>query len=90
MVGLPSPEGGEGMEKKWTQWEFIKGLMGNEGLKRAEVTWWGFHGEEKERGQGFDSWLARRMVGDSVVRERMAMEGVVKEGRVVLAGGADV
>lgn len=77
------------MERKWKEWEFIRELMGIEGLRRAEVTWWGCQGEEKERGQGFDSSLARRMVGDKVVRERMVMEGVVKEGRVVLAGGTD-
>jgi hypothetical protein len=91
-AGFPSSgaEGEKEVERKWKEWEFIRELMGIEGLRRAEVTWWGCQGEEKERGQGFDSSLARRMVGDKVVRERMVMEGVVKEGRVVLAGGTDV
>jgi hypothetical protein len=88
------PLGGEGegrkeMERLWREWGLVEGLMGVGELRRLRVTWWGFDGEGHERGQGqgFDSWLARRMVGDRVVRERMVSEGVVKEGVVVLAGG---
>jgi hypothetical protein len=86
--------GGEGedtkeMESRWKDWGFVKGLMGLGELRRARVTWWGFDGKGQERGQGqgFGSWLARRMVGDKVVREKMVSEGVVKEGIVVLSGG---
>ncbi|PMD48831.1 hypothetical protein L207DRAFT_17923 [Hyaloscypha variabilis F] len=91
---FPSSENDGGLgkgeeERKWREWVFIKKLVEVEGLRKARVTWWGFQGGEKgtqERGQGFDSWLARRMVGDQVVRERMVGEGVVREGVVVLSG----
>jgi hypothetical protein len=84
-------EDGEGrrkMERKWREWGIVKGLMEVGELRKARITWWGFDGEGQERGQGqvFESWLARRMVGDKVVRERMVSEAVVKEGVVVLAG----
>lgn len=87
------PLGGEGdgrneMERKWREWGIVKGLMEVGELRRVKVTWWGFDGEGQERGRGqvFDSWLARRMVGDKVLREMMVSGGVVKEGVVVLAG----
>lgn len=41
-----------------------------------------------ESGKEFDSWVAGRMVGDVLVRERMIRDGVVLEGVVVLRGGA--
>ena len=80
---------GKGSEERWREWEFVRRLLEVESLRLARVTCWGFQGGEnggEERGQGFDSWLARRMVGDQVVRERMLREGVVKEGTVVLNG----
>jgi hypothetical protein len=94
------PEGTEEKEsevetgRKWKEWEFTKRLLEKEGLRSAKVTWWGFQGSKwegdvegvQERGQGFDSWLARRMVQDKVVRERMVGEGVVREESIVLAG----
>lgn len=84
-------EGDKEVEKKWREWEFTHGLLNMEGLRRAKVTWWGFQGEkvdgQEQSGQGFDSWLARRMVQDEVVRERMVTEGVVREGSVILASG---
>jgi len=91
----PLGEEGEGrkeMERKWREWGLVKGLMGLGELRRARVTWWGFDGKGQERGQGqgFDSWLARRMVGDKVVREKMVSEGVVKEGIVVLSGSGSI
>ncbi|KAE9376642.1 hypothetical protein N431DRAFT_332204 [Stipitochalara longipes BDJ] len=82
-------ESKEEEERKWREWEFIKKLVEVEGLRKAKVTWWSFQGGGKggeERGQGFDSWLARRMVGDQVVRERMLGDGVVREGAVMLSG----
>jgi 2EXR family len=77
------------VERKWKEWEWISGLLGMESLRKARVTWWGFQGGEGQegRGNGFDSWLARRMVGDKVVRDKMVREGVVIEGSVVLTGG---
>jgi len=85
-------EGGERkkeMERKWREWDWVRGLLAMENLRRARVTWWGFQGGEGQegRGSGFDSWLARRMVGDRVVRDKMVREGVVIEGCVVLTGG---
>jgi hypothetical protein len=83
------------MRRKWKEWEFTKRLLEKEGLRNAKITWWGFQGSKREgdpegvreRGQGFDSWLARRMVQDKVVRERMIGEGAVREESIVLAGG---
>jgi hypothetical protein len=62
--------------------------LGIESLRKAKVTWWGFQGAEGQegRGSGFDSWLARRMVGDRDVRDKMVREGVVIKGSVVLTG----
>lgn len=94
------PEGTEEKEsevetgRKWKEWEFTKRLLEKEGLRNAKVTWWGFQGSEwegdvegvQEWGQSFDSWLARRMVQDKAVRERMVGEGVVREESIVLAG----
>jgi hypothetical protein len=96
-VSFPSTDVGEGIEggggrkeveRKWREWEWIRGLLGIESLRKAKVTWWGFQGAEGQegRGSGFDSWLARRMVGDRVVRDKMVREGVVIKGSVVLTG----
>jgi hypothetical protein len=83
------------MGRKWKEWEFTKKLLEKEGLRNAKVTWWDFQGSKwegdlegvRERGQGFDSWLARRMVQDKVVRERIIGEGAVREESIVLADG---
>jgi hypothetical protein len=56
-------------------------------LRQARITWWGFQSIRGENGESnFDSWLAGRMVGDRVLRERMVWEGVAEEGVVVLRG----
>ena len=82
--GFPSIDGPGEKEvaRRWREWEWIQELLGQE--RKARVTWWGFQGEGVMRGQGFDSWLARRMVMDHVVREKMVEEGVVREGVIVL------
>jgi hypothetical protein len=93
--GTEEKESEAEMGRKWKEWEFTKRLLEKEGLRNAKVTWWGFQGSKwegnvegvQERGQGFDSWLARRMVQDKVVRERMVGEGVVREDSIVLASG---
>jgi hypothetical protein len=74
-------------ERKWREWESISELLDMEALRMARITWWGFENLGVGRGEGaFDSWLAGRMVGDEVVRERMIRDGVVVEGVVILSG----
>ncbi|KUJ07567.1 uncharacterized protein LY89DRAFT_742796 [Mollisia scopiformis] len=87
-------------QRKWREWEYTASLLQAEGLREARVTWWGFgSGEEKGveelqmdgtmmrvRPERFDSWVARRMVGDRLVREKMVRDGVVVEGVVVVRG----
>ncbi len=58
-----------------------------ESLRTARLTWWSFQTKETKEGV-FDTWVAKRMVGDRVVRERMLREGVVVESVVVLPGGS--
>lgn len=88
--------------KQWREWDYTASLLQAEGLKEARVTWWGFNNENEnavERlstddgfqtsnysGKEFDSWVAGRMVGDVLVRDRMIKDGIVLEGVVVLRG----
>ncbi|KAF4630355.1 hypothetical protein G7Y89_g7779 [Cudoniella acicularis] len=100
LPSVPAVQGGEDAEaemklkkekeKKWREWDWTKQLLEMEALKSTKVTWWGFQSSKGEDGVavGFDSWLAGRMVGDSLVRDRMVREGVVVEGFVVLPGKA--
>ena len=76
-------------ERKWREWEWIHELLQMDALRTARITWWGFENlgvRGRSEGGGFDSWLAGRMVGDSLVRDRMVRDGVVVEGIVVLSG----
>jgi hypothetical protein len=79
---------GKDEEKRWTEWEWTKELLQMEALRNAKVTWWGFQSLKGDEGQavGFDSWLASRMVGDKLVRDRMVEQGVVVERSVVVPG----
>jgi hypothetical protein len=70
------------LQLRWREWEWTRDLLRMEALRQAKVTWWGFEGQDGR----FDSWLARRMVGDRLVRERMIREGMVVEGFVVIPG----
>jgi hypothetical protein len=77
------------VEREWKKWEWTKHLLAMENLRRAKITWWGFcnvPGHDGEK-QGFDSWLAGRMVADRLVRDRMCREGIVVEGSVLLSCG---
>jgi hypothetical protein len=73
--------------RRWREWEWTHDLLQMDALRQARITWWGFQSIRGENGgSNFDSWLAGRMVGDRVLRERMVWEGVAEEGVVVLRG----
>ncbi|KAG9235124.1 hypothetical protein BJ875DRAFT_282066 [Amylocarpus encephaloides] len=74
----------------WKTFEWTKALLELDSLRSARVTAWEFHNRRGQEGEkvGFDSWLAGRMVGDSLVKDRMVKEGVVIERSVVLSGKA--
>jgi hypothetical protein len=75
-------------EKRWREWEWTKELLQMEALRNAKVTWWGFQSTKGVEGRtvGFDSWLAGRMVGDKLVRDRIVGQGDVIEGSIILPG----
>ncbi|RDW94380.1 hypothetical protein BP5796_00143 [Coleophoma crateriformis] len=73
----------------WREWEWTSDLLKLEVLKGLRITWWGFNSQATREGTtGFDSWLARRMIGDGLVRDRMVREGLLIEGLVVVNGTA--
>ena len=77
------------LERKWSEWDWVRELLEMEALRTAKITWWGFEnlGVSGRNGEtAFDSWLARRMTCDNLVRDRMLRDGVVVEGVVVLNG----
>lgn len=66
-------------------WGWICNLLRHAALASAQVSWWGFEGKD-EQGCGFSPWIARRMVGDQVLRAKILKEGKMIEGVVVLPG----
>lgn len=72
------------LEKSWKDWEWTSQLLEMDALRKAKITWWGFHTD----GNAFDSWLAGRMVADRLVRNRMVKDGAVIEGVVMVNGKA--
>lgn len=75
-------EDGGWKERKWREWEWTRRYFELGGLRRLVVREWRF-GEGDEKG-GLDGWLARKMVGSGLVRDRMVREGVVVERRFVI------
>ncbi|PQE34044.1 autophagy-related 3 protein [Rutstroemia sp. NJR-2017a WRK4] len=65
-------------EKQVREWEYIMKLVGNEGLKSAKITWWGF-------APGVESFLARWMLDSCHLKEQVVQNGEVVEGIVVLS-----
>jgi hypothetical protein len=66
--------------ERWREWEWTRDLLQLEALRKAKITWWGYQSIGGSEGEhSFDSWLARRMVGDRLVTDRMIREGVVVE-----------
>jgi hypothetical protein len=64
-------------EKQVKEWEYIMKLVGNESLKSAKITWWGF-------APGVESFLARWMLDSCHLKEQVVQAGEVVEGIVVL------
>lgn len=69
---------------EWRRWVWTRDLLALESLRRVVVQVWGFQNVRDDT--NFDSWLAGRMVGDRVVKQKLIKEGVVRESRVVLPG----
>jgi hypothetical protein len=80
--GERGERGREAVVKQWREWEWMRDLLALESLRKVDVRVWGFQNIRDET--NFDSWLAGRMVGDRVVRQRMIKEGVVNEQRIDL------
>jgi len=67
--------------RKWKEWEWTRDLLSLEALRKAKITWWGFQGVKGQDGTSrFDSWLAGRMVGDNLVRDRMVRRALLLRG----------
>ncbi|KAL3427857.1 hypothetical protein PVAG01_01366 [Phlyctema vagabunda] len=74
-------------EKEWREWNWTHDLLDLEVLNALNITYWGFNRSAgPPAGASFDSWLAKRMVNDRLVKERMIRDGVAVEGIMVLRG----
>jgi hypothetical protein len=90
-ASAPVPEREE--SESWRKWEYVHALTACPALREVKVRYWAFPAThmgfgagagEAEGEVGFDGWLAKRMVGDELMRERMVRGGIALEGIVVL------
>jgi hypothetical protein len=82
-----SEDSAEEEEIDYTTHPWFSTLLNLPSLREARIITWDFQIGGKEGGkQGFDTWLAERMVADEVTRGRMVKEGLVRE-RVVRVRG---
>jgi hypothetical protein len=66
--------------QRWRNWEWTHDLLQLKELQTAKIRCWGFQDAREEiEKKSFDSWLAGRMVGDRVLRDRMIKNGLVLE-----------
>jgi hypothetical protein len=79
----------------WREWYYTRTILDIPNLRTVSITVWGFPHAGMETlswspggREGFDGWLARKMVDDSVLKKRMIGEGVVEEREVLVSGSA--
>lgn len=79
-------------EQRWKNWSWTHDLLRLDGLREVSIKTWIFRDPESkgrkleggEGKEGFDYWLACRMVSDQGLRGRAVWDGVVEEDITVL------
>lgn len=92
-LGMSEREANFEMEKKWRQWKWTEDLLSMPSLRQTKITCWSAAPPKMEEVVDFgvtvprfDSWVAGRMVADSILREKMVKDGVVVSEEVVVIG----
>lgn len=83
----------QNISQLWREWHYTRTILNIPGLRRANIMVWDFPHAGLETlswspggREGFDGWLARKMVDDAFIKERMIKDGVLGEERIVVTG----
>jgi len=72
--------------KRWQEWEWTHSLLQIPALQHVRVTWWATQWSNggDNQSENFGAWIASRMSGDRLLKNRLISNGVVVEGLVIL------
>ncbi|KAK0114936.1 hypothetical protein ONS96_013410 [Cadophora gregata f. sp. sojae] len=80
-------------EKKWREWRWTEDLLSMPSLRQTKITCWAAVPPKMEETVDFsvtvpkfDSWVAGRMVADSILRAKMVQDGIVVSEEVAVLG----